>query len=232
MEHQLAADTSIKETHRDDVWSGLVLTGAMALVALSGCADTAPPPAGPALSPPAAASRLTTETIPAQLKLSEKVFAFGTDLVAYSGKSETGTFTQTNWVGGTSFDYHDSSGAKVASAKQSLFSWGVEITIFDGQGGKLGTVKEEVFKNLLSWKSHYSVLDAQGNVVAHSEKIDFFSTSVDIHDMSGNPVATMSRPALNLAGDTWTVSFSESTVDRRLLMFIPCYKTYADNHKD
>jgi len=36
MEHQLAADTSIKETHRDDVWSGLVLTGAMALVALSG----------------------------------------------------------------------------------------------------------------------------------------------------------------------------------------------------
>ena len=76
--------------------------------------------------------------------------------------------------------------------------------------------------------SQYSILDAEGKEVASSEKLDFFGTEVTVKDQQGNLVAHLEKPMLNIGGDKWKVSFS-GDVDRRLLVFIPAYKTAADN---
>jgi hypothetical protein len=111
---------------------------------------------------------------------------------------------------------------------KKLLVGGVNIDIFDGAGEKIGSVQEKVLQNLLSFKSHYEILDADGAVLATSEKASFFSTSVDVKDTKGNQIAYLSRPSFNLLADTWTVDF-KGEFDKRLVIFIPSYKTHADN---
>lgn len=41
----------------------------------------------------------------------------------------------------------------------------------------------------------------------------------------------MKRPFINILSDSWNVQFYGDNIDRRLILFIPAYKTSRDNKK-
>lgn len=169
------------------------------------------------------------QNFPSSFKVDQDVFSFGSDFTLSNG---LGTVKERILSMTSSFSYYSKSGSKIASATESMFSFGTEITVYDAQNRTIGYIKEEVFDSWFSFYAIYSIRDSKGNKLATSRKLDFFSTTIDFYDNSNNLIVQMVRPAINFFSDEWTVNIIvQGRIDNRILVFIPCYKTTADEHK-
>lgn len=198
-----------------------IVSGIMAATLLSGCGDVDNTQSSIGISQNTASDVLSNS-----FKMDQKVLTVGTDMsISTGGRVEERSL---NW--GTTFEYFNGSGVKKATAKEKVFSLATTIEIFDENDSKLGEVREEISKGLFSTKSFYTIKDSQGNLIGESEMADWLSTDLDIKDSKGNVICSMSRPAINLLSDTWTVKVY-GDFDKRLIVFIPCYKTSADDKR-
>jgi uncharacterized protein YxjI len=172
----------------------------------------------------------TTETAATdstfKFDIDQDFVSIGSDFTVSSG----GVIEERMLNATTTFEYKKD-GSLVAKAKESMFSWGVEVIIYDGSDNKIGSVEEEIIDGLFSMNTIYSIKNADGNVVGKSKKLDFVGTDIDIYDNDQNLVVTMDRPMFNVLADTWHVTVHNKNIDTRLVMFIPCYKTYADDKR-
>jgi uncharacterized protein YxjI len=169
----------------------------------------------------------SSKELPNSFEMKEVIMTIGTDMNIVSdgqnyGKVEERTF---NW--GSNFEYFDNTGKKKATAKEKVMSWGMHIDIFDEKNNKIGSLEEEILKGFFSWKTYYKILDASDNSIGESEKLEFISTDIEIFSKSGESLCKIHRPGLNLIGDTWNVNIT-GNIDKRLVVFIPPYKTSAD----
>lgn len=169
--------------------------------------------------------------LPASFEVDERVIAFTTTFDIVSGGKNYGTVSEHLISWGRTFTYTDGTGVQIATAKARVFSWGTHIDVYDASGRLIGSIKEEILNSLFKVHTVYSILDASGNVVARSEKVEFFSTNIAMR-AGGREIATLHRPVFNLAGDTWYVSVNDpSVVDMRVIIMIGAYKTAVDNER-
>jgi uncharacterized protein YxjI len=176
------------------------------------------------VQPPTTETAATDSTF--KFDIDQDFVSIGSDFTVSSG----GVIEERMLNATTTFEYKKD-GSLVAKAKESMFSWGVEVIIYDGTGNKIGSVEEEIIDGLFSMSTIYSIKNADGNVVGKSKKLDFVGTDIDIYDNDQNLVVTMDRPMFNVLADTWHVTVHNKNIDTRLVMFIPCYKTYADDKR-
>ena len=128
------------------------------------------------------------------------------------------------------FEYFDHNKQLQAKAKARLLSWGTHIDVTDAQGLKIGSIEEQVIKSLFKVSTSYVIKDATGAEVADSGKLDLFSTEFKIKDRSQKTIATMNRSNFDIGGATWHCHVdADIGFDKRLLLFIPAYKTASDN---
>ena len=170
-------------------------------------------------------------SIPNQFTLNERIISFTT---TFDLQDDDGTFgkIEEKFLKLTrSFNYTDSSGYKVAEAREKPFSWGVQVDVFDCQGQKIGTIKENILKSLFKASTTYTIENVIGNVVAVSNKVDIVATSFTLTDPSGKKIATLKRPMINLFGDNWNVKvYNHDILDPRILVMIGAYKTSRRSH--
>jgi uncharacterized protein YxjI len=171
--------------------------------------------------------------LPNEFVVKEKFFAIGNDFEIYSAdqKQFLGKIVQKIWKLTTTFELFDEKGVFIAKAKSRFWALGSTIDVTDDKDVKIGTVKEDILKSLWKVTTTYSVLDANGKSLGSSEKLELFSTKVSVLDGSGQQVFLTKRPWLNLVTDKWETSISGKSIDLRLLVFIPAYKTAADNNR-
>ncbi len=165
------------------------------------------------------------------LILDETLFSVGLDMKVSSDSENIGKVVERNLRMRKTFELLDSTGNVKASASEEILSIGVKIDIHDEKGTKIGSVQENVIENFFSAKSHYTINDANGNEIAHSEKLDFGGTEIEIKDPNGKLLVVMRRPVINLWLDSWIVSIL-SPIDPRLIIFIPSFKTSADKKRE
>lgn len=170
-------------------------------------------------------------TLSGSMTLQERYFAIGTDLDISDKDGVVGKIEQRTLNLATSFDYRDNQGTLIATAKSRLLSFGTHIDIFDAKGEKIGSLRDQVVKNLFSWTRTFSIDDKDGNEIATSERLQYFATSITVRSRGGALVAQISRPSFNLFTDTWTVDIP-GDIDKRLIIFIPSYKTHSDNQNE
>lgn len=203
---------------------------------------TPEPPAQPApeqLAPdpePYAPGVCPAAELPSEFELKEtgwSVFAgsgYTSFAIRASGRA-IGKVEENIWSWTRSFEYRDADDRLVAQAKEKAFSWGVQVDISDCDGRKLGTLKEVLHKSLFKVQTTYSVLDADGEQIATSEKHDWITTDFLLKDPSGREVAAMHRP-WSFGGDTWEVSILErEALDARLYVMIGAFKTSVDKQR-
>lgn len=120
--------------------------------------------------------------------------------------------------------------SKVAVAKQRLISIGSIVDIYDENDNKIGEIKEQIFKSFGLYSS-YEIYGKDGELIGTSEKHQLMTTKFTIKDTYGRVICTITRPTINLVTDKWTVKFDDiyDKYDKRLFVFIPCYKTLRDN---
>jgi uncharacterized protein YxjI len=168
--------------------------------------------------------------IPNSFKVSEKIISYGCDFNISSGGKSYGKVEEKVFRATKSFKYYDNNGGELARATQSFLSWGVEIKVYDNNNKHIGTIKEEIFESLFSIKTIYSIYSPSGKMLATSKKLDFIGTDIEIFE-NGISTVVMKRPMFNLLSDDWSVDIKSTKIDKRILIFIPCYKTSADNKR-
>lgn len=171
-------------------------------------------------------ANIATAQIPNNFKYTEDVISIGTN---FSSDCNL-TVKQTVPSFKTVFTLYNN-GNKVAKASQRLVTFGTKIDVYDANDNKIGTIEERLFTSI-GFYSLYKIYDKNGNLIATSEKHKYFTTKFYINDSKNKTICTISRPAINPVRDTWTVNFNDPSVDKRLLVFIPCYKTYYDNNNN
>lgn len=168
--------------------------------------------------------------LPNKFEMDEVIMTIGTDMNINVGDQQVGKVEERTLNWGKTFEYFDNKGHKIATGKEKALSLLTTIDIYDSNDKKIGTFEEELFKNFFSIKTYYSIKDASGKLIAESEKMDWLSTNIEIFSPSGEILCKMKRPAFNLLSDSWKVEVL-GNIDKRLIVFIPCYKTSADNER-
>ncbi len=172
--------------------------------------------------------------LPDQTKASEYLLTILRDEMAiHDGKQNYGTVTERFWALTKGFIYRSSSGEVVANARMRIFSLGTAIDVTDATEKPIGTFRERIFYSLLT-KSYsvYEILDPVGNVLAESEKFDLFGTTFTLRTPAGKVIAVISRPWVNWLRDDWSIQIVDhKTVDPRILVMIPAYKTSMDKER-
>lgn len=161
--------------------------------------------------------------IPNQFQMKQKILTFGTDMwVTNDNKDNFGKVEERLLSWGKKFEYIDNTGKKTATAKEQILTLWTKIDISDENGNHIGTVEQEIMESLSSLiYSIYSIKDANGNVIAKSKKIDFFTTDVDLYDNKGNHIASFHKKVFTLS-DKWDVNI-KGDIDKRLIIFIPSF---------
>ena len=114
----------------------------------------------------------------------------------------------------------------MGKARKKIFTWGVQIEVFDCLDHKIGTIKEQIFNSLFKPLTTYSILDASGWLLAESQKIQLFTTDFTLTNTSGVRVAQIHRPWFNFITDSWSVRIGNANgIDSRLLLAIPAFKS-------
>lgn len=171
-------------------------------------------------------SSLSFGQIPNDIKLTEEIISITTNFDSDTNikiKGELISFTP-------EFTLYQN-GNKIGKSVQRIISIGTINDIYDEKNNKIGSVEEQLFMSL-GFYSRYKVYDKNDKLVAISEKHKYLTTVFNITDVNNNNVCTIKRPAINLMSDTWYVHFNNVKFDKRLLIFIPCYKTYYDNKSE
>ena len=179
---------------------------------------------------PTEISQSTHNNIPSQFKMKSKILTIGTDMfVTDDNNSNYGKVEERILSLGTKFEYKDNTGKIVATAKEEILTWSTKIDITDSSGKFIGSVEQEIMESLLSWYSIYSIKDANGNQIAKSKKIDFWTSNVDIFDMSNNIIGNFSQESFTI-GHEWDISIT-GNIDKRLIIFIPSFISSSQDAK-
>lgn len=211
-----------------------IATSILAVAVMPGCTKLESPPALPPLPGPPENTvdlrQTSTLSVPSDFSIQARLLSIGLDMAMKNEQGNFGFIEQRVINLTPTFEIFDAGHQLQARARQQAFSFGTKIHITDANGGALGSVEENVFKSLFRIKTSYSVKGPNGEVLATSEKLDWAGTKVAIKSPGGQVVATMKRPMLDWGGATWTVNIMEGTnIDRRLILFIPAFKTLADH---
>lgn len=169
--------------------------------------------------------------IPNTFKLKSKILTFGTDMyVTNDNRDNFGKIEERLLSWGKKFEYKDNTGNLIATAKEEIFTWATKIDISDSSGKFIGSVEQEIIESMFSWYSIYSIKNADGDVIAKSKKLDFWTTNVDIFDNDGNIIANFSQEAFTIS-DKWDVSIT-GKIDKRLIIFIPSFISSSQSEKE
>lgn len=171
-----------------------------------------------------------TLNLPNKFNMDEVIMTIGTDMELSSDDQNLGKIEERIVSWGKTFEYITPNGTKLAYGKQRVVSLVTTIDIFDEKDRKIGTFREELFENFFSIKTHYSIKDSNGKLIGESEKLDWLSTNVEIYSPNKELICKLKRSAFNLISDSWTVEIM-GNIDKRLVIFIPCFITSADNER-
>jgi uncharacterized protein YxjI len=130
------------------------------------------------------------------------------------------------------FSFYKEGEAKESTAKQIVFSLFTEIEIYDKNNEYIGKIKHEVFENLFSFRNTYSIYDKNNKRIGSSRKLELAKTTISIYNDEDKLVAEIKRPFINIITDKWELNIYDEIVDKRLVIFIPAYKTYYDNIRE
>jgi uncharacterized protein YxjI len=171
----------------------------------------------------------TFDQIPTTFDMDQELLTFGMDMNITSGGDTYGKIEERTMNWGRTFELFDNSNNKIATANEEVLSLYTDIKIKDENGKLIGSLEQEIMDSMFSIYSIYSIKDAHGKVIGKSEKLDFFTTEIDIVDNSGNSLVSLDKEFMSI-GDSWSVK-TNGTLDNRIVVFIPAFVSAAQADK-
>lgn len=171
----------------------------------------------------------TFDQLPSNFNMDEELITFGMDMTITSGGDTYGKVEERTMNWGRTFELFDNSHNKIATANEEVLSLYTDIKIKDESGKLIGSVEQEIMDSMFSIYSIYSIKDGSGRVIGKSEKLDFFTTEIEIVDNSGNTLVSLDKEFMSI-GDSWNVK-ANGNLDNRIIVFIPAFVSAAQAAK-
>lgn len=168
--------------------------------------------------------------LPKTFKIEQNITIFGDEFDITNKNSKIGKVEEEVLNFTPTFKLYNKQGKLVAKSEQTMFSFVTQVKIFDNMGKYIGKFEQEVFENLFSLENTYSIYNSNNVRVGTSRKLDLFSTEIKVYNKQNNLITEIKRPMINLVTDTWDVKII-GDIDTRIIVFIPCYKTYSDEQR-
>lgn len=168
--------------------------------------------------------------LPKTFKIEQNITIFGDEFDITNKNSKIGKVEEEVLNFTPTFKLYNKQGKLVAKSEQTMFSFVTQVKIFDNMGKYIGKFEQEVFENLFSLENTYSIFNSNNVRVGTSRKLDLFSTEIKVYNKQNNLITEIKRPMINLVTDTWDVKII-GDIDTRIIVFIPCYKTYSDEQR-
>lgn len=167
----------------------------------------------------------TFDQLPSNFNMDEELITFGMDMDISSGGDNYGKIEERTMNWGRTFELFDNSRNKIATANEEVLGLYTDIKIKDESGKLIGSVEQEIMDSMFSIYSIYSIKDGSGQVIGKSEKLDFFTTEIEIVDNSGSPLVSLDKEFMSI-GDSWNIK-SNGNLDNRIVVFIPAFVSAA-----
>lgn len=165
---------------------------------------------------------------PKVFRMEEEFMTFGLDMkVTDDNNNDYGVVEQRTMSFTKTFELLNSNGGLIAKGSSRAFSFTTVVEVEDSNGVLIGTLEEEIFENIFSLGSLYTIKDKNGKVLGKSKKLDFFTTDVTIKGSGGT--ITMEKEFLTF-GDQWEVKYN-GNIDKRLIAFIPSFISSSQKEK-
>lgn len=185
----------------------------------------------PSALPSVAQAECPMPNLPSQFSLTERWLSWTTKFDLASESGSHGTVTEKLLSLTMSFEYRDDRNQLIAKARETFFSWGSEVVVYDCEDHKIGMIKEQVFKSLFKAYTTYAISDAADQPVGVSQKTEFFSANFSVTDTAGRDVAVITCPFFRLR-DKWQLTVvDKAPIDMRLIVMIGAYKTAKDHQR-
>lgn len=97
------------------------------------------------------------------------------------------------------------------------------ISVFDETDVLIGTIVEFFNNSFFGMEVIYYIYDSNNKVIYKSKKDSYLITAMSISDDQGT--CYINRNCWGCK-DTWFLDFNNCKIDRRVIMFIPVFKTY------
>ena len=165
---------------------------------------------------------------PATFRMEEILMSIGLDMnITDNNGNEYGIIEERTLSFTKTFELLDSNRNVIAKGQTEAFSFTTVVDIKDENDKLIGTLEQEIFENLFDFGSLYTIKNANGEVVAKSRKLDFFTTDVSIEGNKGK--ISMNKEFLSF-GDQWEIKYNGS-IDKRLIAFIPAFISSAQKER-
>lgn len=162
-------------------------------------------------------------------QMNQRFLTIGSDFDILHNDQEVGKVIQRIFNFEKTFELLNEDGELVARAQKQLLAIGTKILVYDCQNRFLGSVQEDILGSLAKFRTVYSVLSSDDQLIGQSEKLKILATDMTFYGVDGKSIASLSRPAINFFTDEWVITVLRTdTVDMRILFFSAAYKTSAD----
>jgi uncharacterized protein YxjI len=164
--------------------------------------------------------------IPNEFFINEKLLTIGHDFwITNKNRENFGKIEERVISVGKKFEYFDNTGKLDVIAKAKFLTLYTNIIVDDSNGSRIGRIEEEIIESIGSFfdgQNVYSLYDSNDKLIGKSKASIVFRNSVEIYDMSDNLVAVFYKPVVQFS-DRWRCEIKDSSIDKRLIMFIPVY---------
>ena len=97
--------------------------------------------------------------------------------------------------------------------------------MLDGNGAKIGEVKEELLKSAFSVGQRYEIKNSTGNIVGYTKEMDILKDNIEILNASDALEAKFGEGIVHIVRESWQISFYGNSIGRRLVLFFPAFTT-------
>jgi len=170
--------------------------------------------------------------IPNSFMINEKLLTIGGDFwITNKNRENFGKVEQRVFSLGKKFEYFDNTGQLSTTAQEEVLSLYKNIHVKDANGNQIGRIEHEILEsagNILEGQNVYSIYDSEDKIIGKSKADILIKNNVEIYDNVGNLVARFHKPAISLS-DRWDCELLNNNIDKRILIFIPCYISSASS---
>ncbi|MCB9091620.1 MAG: hypothetical protein H6621_08700 [Halobacteriovoraceae bacterium] len=177
-----------------------------------------------------AKSKCPRVSLPSNFTARERILSLATTIDIDGDNIEWGMIEKENREDGQVVFHYSYNGIEVAYARGHVNFDGGELEIFDCEDNKLGILKETITKEKQSSqnKVQYKLSNKEGIEISQTLKKKLDVTDFQL-EYNKEQTIRIWRPWTWL-NDNWNIEWNNNSgLDSRLFIFIPAYRTHADD---
>lgn len=164
-------------------------------------------------------------SLPQDFEINEKGASDGRDFQIKGKSGKIGLIKMRNPRGRFSFEIRNERKELIARAKEEDRGDDARIEIFDCENRSIGSIRARDWRNSFHLNKEFKLYDGAGREQGKARKNELLAAKYEVRDYNDELCMEIHQPAIDLFKDSWDLKFLSATVDPRVAILLPVYRT-------